>query len=58
VGPSIARRRNGGNELVLAPWKGNVIQRGGVATSAGGDAAPEREKGGDDVGWADTNLTG
>jgi hypothetical protein len=29
-----------------------------VATSAGEEVAPERKKGGDDVSWADTNLTG
>jgi hypothetical protein len=29
-----------------------------VATSAGEEVAPGREKGGDDVSWADTNLTG
>jgi hypothetical protein len=26
--------------------------------SAGGDATSEREKGGDDTSWADTNFTG
>jgi hypothetical protein len=31
---------------------------GGIATSAEGEAAPGREKRGDNVGWADTNLTG
>jgi hypothetical protein len=31
---------------------------GGVATSAEGEAAPGRGKGGDDVSWADANLTG
>jgi hypothetical protein len=34
-----------------------VTQRGGVATSAGGEATPERRKGGDDVNWAGVNLT-
>jgi hypothetical protein len=34
-----------------------VIRRGGVATSAGGEATPGREKGGDDTSWADVNLT-
>jgi hypothetical protein len=29
-----------------------------VATSAGGDATPGREKGGYNASWADTNLTG
>jgi hypothetical protein len=30
----------------------------GVTTSVGGEAAPERENGGDDVSWADENLIG
>jgi hypothetical protein len=30
----------------------------GVVTSTGGEAAPDRKNGGDDVSWADTNLTG
>jgi hypothetical protein len=34
-----------------------VTQRGGVTTSTGGEAVPEREKGGDDVSWIDANLT-
>jgi hypothetical protein len=34
-----------------------VTRRGGVATSAGGEAAPGRGKVGDDASWADTNLT-
>jgi hypothetical protein len=34
-----------------------VTQRGGVATSARGEATPEREKGGDDASWTDENLT-
>jgi hypothetical protein len=29
-----------------------------VVTSTGGEAAPDRKNGGDDVSWADTNLTG
>jgi hypothetical protein len=29
----------------------------GATTSVGGEAAPGREKGGDDASWADTNLT-
>jgi hypothetical protein len=29
-----------------------------VAMSAGGEAAPRRGKGGDDVSWADANLYG
>jgi hypothetical protein len=35
-----------------------VTRHGSVATSDRGDAAPEREKGGDDASWADMNLTG
>jgi hypothetical protein len=31
---------------------------GGVMTSTGGEVAPERKKGGDNVSWADVNLTG
>jgi hypothetical protein len=31
---------------------------GVVATSIGGEATPGREKGGDDVSWADVNLIG
>jgi hypothetical protein len=42
----------------LAPWEGSMARCGGVATSAEGEAAPGRGKRGDNVGWADTNLTG
>jgi hypothetical protein len=35
-----------------------VTRCGGVTMLVGGDVAPEREKGGDDVSWADENLTG
>jgi hypothetical protein len=35
-----------------------MTQRGGVVTSAGGEAAPGRGKGGDDAIWADVNLIG
>jgi hypothetical protein len=31
---------------------------GDVVTSTGGEAAPGREKGGDDASWTDANLTG
>jgi hypothetical protein len=41
----------------LTQWEGNVTRRGGVTTSTGGEAAPGREKGGDDVSWADVNRT-
>jgi hypothetical protein len=30
----------------------------GVMTSAGGEAAPRRGKGGNNASWADVNLTG
>jgi hypothetical protein len=33
-----------------------VTWRGGVATLAIGEAAPERGKGGDDASWTDVNL--
>jgi hypothetical protein len=46
------------SEFILAPWDGSVTQRGGVATSVGGEVAPGRGKRGDDASWADTNLTG
>jgi hypothetical protein len=35
-----------------------VTRCGGVMTSAGGDATLRKEKRGDDVSWADTNLIG
>jgi hypothetical protein len=41
----------------LVPWERIVTWRGGVATSAGGEVAPGREKGGHDVSWDDTNLS-
>jgi hypothetical protein len=34
-----------------------VTRRGGVVTSVRGEVAPRRRKGGDDVNWADVNLT-
>jgi hypothetical protein len=42
----------------LAQSKGSVTRRDGVTTLARGKAAPEREKGGDDASWIDTDLTG
>jgi hypothetical protein len=39
----------------LTPWEGSVKRCGGRATSAGGEVAPERGKGGDDA--ADADLT-
>jgi hypothetical protein len=47
----------GRSELVWAQWEGSVIRCNGVATSARGEAAPERGKRGDDASWADMNLT-
>jgi hypothetical protein len=35
-----------------------VTRRGSVTTLAEGEMAPGREKGGDNVSWADANLTG
>jgi hypothetical protein len=34
-----------------------MTQCGGEATSTGGEVTPGREKGGDDVSWADMNLS-
>jgi hypothetical protein len=34
-----------------------MTQCGGVATSVSGEAAPGRGKGGDDISWANANLT-
>jgi hypothetical protein len=44
-------------EDVLTPWEKSVARCSGVATSAGREATPRREKGEDDVSWADANLT-
>jgi hypothetical protein len=41
----------------LAPWKGSVTWRGGVAMSAEGEAASGRRKRADDTSWAVANLT-
>jgi hypothetical protein len=35
-----------------------VTQRGDIAMAAGGEVAPERRNGGDDVSWTDANLIG
>jgi hypothetical protein len=40
----------------LAPWEGSVTRYDNVVMSDGGDAAPEREKGGDNTSWANANL--
>jgi hypothetical protein len=42
----------------LVLWEVSVTRHGGVATSAGGEVAPERGKGGDNASWADANLIG
>jgi hypothetical protein len=42
----------------LALLEGSVTQHDSVVVSAGGEATPGRGKGGDDVSWADVNLTG
>jgi hypothetical protein len=42
----------------LAQWEGSVTRNNGVTTSARGEAAPRRGKGGDDASWVDANLTG
>jgi hypothetical protein len=34
-----------------------VTRHGGMVTSTGGEAVAGREKGGNDVNWADVNLT-
>jgi hypothetical protein len=36
----------------------SVTWHGGVVASAEGEATPKRRKGGDDVCWANVNLTG
>jgi hypothetical protein len=41
----------------LAPCEKRVTWRGGVTTSVRGDAISKRGKGGDNVSWADMNLT-
>jgi hypothetical protein len=33
-----------------------MTRRGGVTTSAEGDVTPGRERGGDNISWADMNL--
>jgi hypothetical protein len=45
---SIVGRWSGGNNLILAAWEGSVTRHNGVVTSVRGD----------DVSWADVNLTG
>jgi hypothetical protein len=54
---SVVERCSGDSELILTQWKGSVIQHGGMSTLLRGEASPGREKRGDDVSWADTNLT-
>jgi hypothetical protein len=55
---SIVGRLSGGSELILAQWKGSVTRCRGVTTSTDGEATPRREKGGNNISWADTNLVG
>jgi hypothetical protein len=42
----------------LALWEGSVTWHGSVVTSAGGEVAPQRGKGGDDTSWVDATLIG
>jgi hypothetical protein len=56
-GQRVVRRWSGGSELILTQWKGSVTRRGGMKTSAKGEATLGRWKGGDDTSWADVNLT-
>jgi hypothetical protein len=41
----------------LAQWEVSVTWCDDVTTSAVGEVAPRRGKGGDDASWADANLT-
>jgi hypothetical protein len=58
TGLSIAGRRRGDNELILAPWEGSVTQCDGVTMSIGGEAVPMRGKERDDAGWVHMDFTG
>jgi hypothetical protein len=58
TGQSIVKRWSGCSELILTQWEGSVTRRGGVTMSAREEAALRREKGVDDIDWADANLTG
>jgi hypothetical protein len=42
----------------LAQWKGSMIRRGDVMTSAGGEVTPMRGNGGDNDNWVEVNLIG
>jgi hypothetical protein len=42
----------------LTQLEGSVTQFDGVTTSVGGEVAPKRGKAGDDLSWADANLSG
>jgi hypothetical protein len=44
--------------IAVEDGQGSVTWCGGMLTSARGDATSGRGKGGDDVSWDDTNLTG
>jgi hypothetical protein len=56
MGRSVAERWSGDNELVSS-WDGSTTWHSDVVTSARGEAAPRRSKGGDNGRWDDTNLT-
>jgi hypothetical protein len=43
-------------EVASSSWLNGKKAHGGVMTSAGVEAAPGREKRGDDSSWTDTNL--
>jgi hypothetical protein len=42
----------------MTQWKGSVTRRGGMTTSSEREAAPRREKGGDDASWTVADLIG
>jgi hypothetical protein len=52
------QRWSGCIELVLAAWEGSATWHDIVATLVGGEAIPERGKGGENASWAEANLTG
>jgi hypothetical protein len=58
MGQSVVERWCGGSELVLAQWKGCVTRCDDVMTSVRGEVAPRRGKGGNDINWANANITG
>jgi hypothetical protein len=54
TGRSITERWSGGG--ALSPWEGSVTRCSDVMTSVRGEVTPGREKGWDNVSWADANL--